>query len=193
MNLPYLTDYIYVSRNAIAGEICLKIIDENRQLDETWGKHTWSSPDNETGNLKFHSRDENELSVKHVDDATSKILFGCIENALVSYTQRLFQHESIPYSQLSHPRINRYGVGTNMAKHNDIISSLFEKGVGSPNLSIVGVLNDNYKGGEFIMFDNTEIHLKAGDILIFPSTFLYPHKVDTVTEGERWSFVSWAF
>ena len=62
-----------------------------------------------------------------------------------------------------------------------------------PILSIVGVLNDNYQGGEFIMFDDYEIKFKPGDIIIFPSVFLYPHLVKPVTKGTRYSLVSWTW
>tara|TARA_R110002094_G_C4832487_1_gene205553 strand:- start:489 stop:620 length:132 start_codon:yes stop_codon:yes gene_type:complete len=43
------------------------------------------------------------------------------------------------------------------------------------------------------MFDDYEIKIEAGDLLLFPSVFLYPHKVEPVTKGERYSFVSWAW
>ena len=38
-----------------------------------------------------------------------------------------------------------------------------------------------------------EIPLKTGDILLFPSTFMYPHEVKEARKGTRYSFVSWAF
>ena len=38
-----------------------------------------------------------------------------------------------------------------------------------------------------------EIKLKTGDILMFPSNFMYPHEVTECTKGTRYSFVSWAF
>ena len=81
-----------------------------------------------------------------------------------------------------------------MSRHSDHIQSLFtgEKR-GIPILSVVGVLNDNYEGGEFIMFDDYEIKFKTGDLIIFPSVFLYPHKVKPVIKGIRYSFVSWCF
>jgi predicted 2-oxoglutarate/Fe(II)-dependent dioxygenase YbiX len=192
MNLPYLTDYIYVARGFLDDEICQKIISENQKLDDTWSQHSWTTTDVETGKLKQHSRDEAELSVKGVDEETAQILIDAINNAIISYHNKIGVTGMV-YSHMSHPRINRYTPGSNMAKHNDAISSLFEKGVGRPTLSIVGVLNDNYFGGEFIMFDNMKIQVRAGDILIFPATFMYTHEVTTVTEGERWSFVSWAF
>ena len=81
-----------------------------------------------------------------------------------------------------------------MKKHWDQIHSMFsgeKKGV--PILSIVGVLNDNYEGGDFIMFEDTKIELPTGSILIFPSTFMYPHKVTSITKGVRHSFVSWVY
>jgi predicted 2-oxoglutarate/Fe(II)-dependent dioxygenase YbiX len=57
----------------------------------------------------------------------------------------------------------------------------------------VGVLNEDYEGGEFIMWEDKEIKLKTGDLMIFPSTFLYPHKVNPVTKGTRYSCVSWTW
>ena len=73
-------------------------------------------------------------------------------------------------------RFNRYKKGQIMSKHSDHIHSLFTgERRGIPILSIVAVLNDNYKGGEFIMFDDYEIKFKAGDLIIFPSLFMYPH------------------
>lgn len=192
MKLPYITDYIFVARGFLHPTICKKLIEENRELDETWSKHTWTRPDNEVGKLKEFSRSENELSVKNVDADTTKILTEVIENALLHYADKIGLTDRV-YTTMSHPRINRYTTGSNMAKHNDAISSLFEKGLGRPNLSVVGVLNDDYSGGDFIMFDNMKIDVRAGDILIFPSTFIYTHEVTTVTGGERWSFVSWVY
>ena len=81
-----------------------------------------------------------------------------------------------------------------MSKHVDHIHDLFTGDIkGIPILSILSLLNDNYQGGEFIMFDDYEIKLKAGDLLIFPSVFLYPHLVKPVTKGIRYSFVSWCY
>ena len=59
-------------------------------------------------------------------------------------------------------------------------------------VSIVGNLNEEYEGSEFHCRDK-EIKLKTGDILMFPSNFMYPHEVTECTKGTRYSFVSWAF
>ena len=89
-------------------------------------------------------------------------------------------------------RFNRYKKNQLMSKHQDHINSLFTGDTrGIPVLSIVAVLNDDYEGGEFIMFDDYEIKFKAGDLIIFPSVFLYPHLIKPVKKGTRYSFVSW--
>ncbi len=81
-----------------------------------------------------------------------------------------------------------------MREHYDHIHSIFDgERKGIPILSIVGFLNDDYEGGEFLFSRKHEIPLKAGDILVFPSNFMYPHEVKEVTKGERYSFVAWAF
>ena len=90
-------------------------------------------------------------------------------------------------------RFNKYEVGNTMRKHYDHIHSIFDgqmKGV--PIVSIVANLNEDYEGSEF-MCREKEIKLKTGDILMFPSNFMYPHEVKETTKGVRYSFVSWAF
>ena len=78
-----------------------------------------------------------------------------------------------------------------MALHADHIHSMFDgERKGIPILSVLGVLNDDYEGGEFVLIDE-KINLSKGDIIIFPSNFMYPHKVEPVTKGTRYSYISW--
>ena len=42
---------------------------------------------------------------------------------------------------------------------------------------------------EFVLIDE-KINLSKGDIIVFPSNFMYPHKVEPVT-GTRYSYISW--
>jgi len=105
-------------------------------------------------------------------------------------------------------KYHKYGVGNFMAKHADLMYIIGEEDgeeelglidhpnkpfAGIPILSIIGVLNDDYEGGEVEMFENTKFDLQAGEVLIFPSVFLYPHKVCDVLKGTRYSFVSWVY
>ena len=49
---------------------------------------------------------------------------------------------------------------------------------------------EGLEGGEFFMIDKQR-EFSKGDILIFPSNFIYPHVVKPVTKGIRYSFISW--
>ena len=53
------------------------------------------------------------------------------------------------------------------------------------------LLNDDFEGGEFLVFNNgiQTINLEKNQILLFPS-FL-PHKVNPIIQGERWALVCW--
>jgi hypothetical protein len=92
------------------------------------------------------------------------------------------------------PRYNRYDVNSRMENHCDHIHTMFDgTRRGIPTLTVMAALNGNYQGGELVMFEDQTIELSAGDVIIFPSNFLYPHKIQPVTSGVRYSFVSWCF
>jgi hypothetical protein len=58
-------------------------------------------------------------------------------------------------------------------------------------LSSVGYINDDYKGGE-LFFDKISLKIKpkAGDLYLFPSSYIYSHSAMPVTEGIKYSIVT---
>lgn len=58
-------------------------------------------------------------------------------------------------------------------------------------LSSVGYINDDYEGGE-LYFDklNLQIKPKAGDLYLFPSSYIYSHAAMPVTSGTKYSIVT---
>lgn len=57
-------------------------------------------------------------------------------------------------------------------------------------ISIVAYVNDDYEGGElyFPRFDLT-IKPKTGDVVIFPSTYIYEHASNDMIQGTKYSIV----
>ena len=51
-------------------------------------------------------------------------------------------------------------------------------------------LNDDYKGGEFVIADKL-YRPEKGSAIVFPSNFMFPHEAKKVTKGIRWSIVAW--
>jgi hypothetical protein len=62
------------------------------------------------------------------------------------------------------------------------------------SVSAVLYLNDNYDGGEllFTRLDNLKVKPKPGDLVVFPSTYLYEHKSEVVTRGTKYCVVSFS-
>lgn len=184
----HLKNYIFQIDNCIDKELCEDTLQQISTIN--YEPNTFYSPVDQTakspsGNQECEVSDEfvpvkNKIMEK-INDAVEKYLK---EHLNFSWFKEC--------SGISTVRFNRYTENKKMALHCDHIHSLFEGNVkGVPILSIIGVLNDDYKGGNFIMFDEYEIKFKQGDVIIFPSNFMYPHKVEPVTQGVRHSFVSW--
>jgi len=53
-------------------------------------------------------------------------------------------------------------------------------------------LNEDFVGGEFAFFDR-EIMMRnsIGDVIVFPSNFMYPHEIMPVISGTRYSIITW--
>lgn len=53
-------------------------------------------------------------------------------------------------------------------------------------------LSDDHDGGTFRFLRGAfDVRLKAGDAVLFPSSFLFPHEVTQITRGERYAIVTW--
>ena len=185
-----IKDYISV-KNIIPTEVCEELIDECNKKD--WQKHTWNSYAEGT----TLSEPTKELDVMPCTQEQQNKITPYLLKALEDYQIKVSvpgkKTEGLWLTKFSPIRFNKYEVGTMMREHYDHIHSLFDgKRRGVPIVSIVANLNTDYEGAEFYC-RGKEIKLKTGDILLFPSNFMYPHEVKETTKGTRYSFVSWAF
>ena len=175
--------------NVLSEEDCIRTVDALKEKDKEFNIHTFYNSIEDS----YHSN-KNELSVLYSQIETRDLIMKEIWNSMKRYIDECDFKWFTGWSGYSEVRFNRYHPNTQMALHCDHIHSMFDgqrKGV--PMLSVLGSLNDDYKGGELVFWNDTAIDLRAGEIMIFPSNFLYPHEVKPVTEGTRYSFVSWAW
>jgi predicted 2-oxoglutarate/Fe(II)-dependent dioxygenase YbiX len=179
-----LQDYIAIYK-VIEPSVCKQIINDFNK--DQWVKHSYS---NSITQKETTYEDDFEVTYqdKYIDYLNNKIK-DCVNDYLKNVVPMQFGMQEI-----SPIRFNRYQTGTNMKFHHDHIHTIFDgekKGV--PILSILGLLNNDFEGGDFLMFDSKKVNLSSGDIILFPSNFLYPHAVTTITKGTRYSFISWGF
>ena len=79
----------------------------------------------------------------------------------------------------------KYGEGKHFQEHHDHGYSY------NCVVSLVGYPNDDYEGGEInFRLQDLTIKPKAGDLFIFPSNFMYPHKAMPVKSGTKYSIVT---
>ena len=187
-----LTDYI-VKIPFLEKDLCEQIVFELEQLDESvWEQHRFF-------NSKTHQSEplsgNQELSTLSTDSVKNKeLIMSKLWHGIEKYIKFLNFPWFNGWNGYTDIRFNRYSANTKMRLHCDHISSMFDgerKGV--PILSCLGLLNNAFKGGEFIMFDDLKIELKQGELVIFPANFLYPHRVEPVTKGIRYSYISWVW
>ena len=146
----------------------------------------------------FGSEETMELDVQSITPELQQLLTPIMIQAGSAYNQKYAylrcERTQQIMNKFSTIRFNRYGGGQIMRQHHDHIHSLFdgnEKGI--PVLSFILNLNDDYEGADLFFWENHVVPLGKGDIIMFPSLFLFPHGVTEAKSGKRYSAVSWAW
>jgi len=89
----------------------------------------------------------------------------------------------------------RYGEGQRFGEHVDVVQG--HPVLAHRRLSVVGVCNDDFEGGDFVFRFPGRPHLtipaEPGMLILFPSGITHPHEVMPVTAGTRYSVVAWYY
>tara|TARA_B100000123_G_scaffold155362_1_gene114937 strand:- start:67 stop:648 length:582 start_codon:yes stop_codon:yes gene_type:complete len=186
-----LKDFIHHEKNVLPESLCDDIVNDIKESD--WTPHTWyRSVDSTSASEKTKELDVQDSTIEQMR-IISPHLYKVFSNYSEKYKFNSSKTDNIAY-QFSTIRFNRYRNGQIMRQHHDHIHSLFngtKKGI--PVLSVILNFNNDYKGGQLYFWHDYEIELGKGDIIMFPSLFMYPHGVKEPTEGERFSGVCWAW
>ena len=187
-----LRSYLKIYSDWLTPEVCQETVDELEKVEGQFQTHTFYDVHNDVS----HSY-EHELSVAWSDVKHKNYIMERIWEGLQRYHKELTEWGCNWYNSwqgFTEVRFNRYREDTQMKLHCDHIHSMFDgERKGIPTLTILGGLNGGYEGGDLVFWQDTPITLKAGEIMIFPSNFLYPHRVDLVTKGTRYSYVAWTW
>ena len=110
-----------------------------------------------------------------------------IERWFILYKTKFPKMESTKINQID---LLKYDVGGKYRVHTD------HSTITPRSLSVIINLNDEYEGGDLIFTDQKEqeikrLQLEKGTIVFFPSNFMYPHSIEPITKGTRYSIVAW--
>jgi predicted 2-oxoglutarate/Fe(II)-dependent dioxygenase YbiX len=180
-----LKNFIHIERGLIPKDTCRFVIDSIK--NKSWSSHLWSTDG--TDNFSYPTK---ELDVLEATPDLEDILNPLISLSVKYYNDFIGSEKVSQVTCFSPVRFNRYQKGQTMRIHCDHIKTLFEGEVkGIPVLSIIINFNDDYKGGDLIFWDDYKVDLGEGDVVVFPSLFLFPHRIEEVTENIRYSGVAW--
>ena len=194
MNDPrtQLKELIHVEKGIIPANLCDHIIQDTEKRE--WRPHTWYNAQANS----FGSEETMELDVQGITAELQQLLTPIMIQAGTAYNSKYAYMKCDRTTQIMNKfstiRFNRYKSGQIMRQHHDHIHSLFdgnEKGI--PVLSFVLNLNDNYRGADLYFWQDHVVPLGKGDIIMWPSLFLFPHGVTEARDGMRYSAVSWAW
>tara|TARA_Y100001938_G_scaffold57256_1_gene79842 strand:- start:217 stop:828 length:612 start_codon:yes stop_codon:yes gene_type:complete len=194
-----LDECIFVAEKIIPADFCDYIVADIEK--RPWSPHMWYNSQTD----KNSSYETQELDVQITTPQLQKSLSPFIVEAgrkyflNYAYTRESHIHDGgrntmQMMSMFSAVRFNRYSPGQIMRQHHDHIHSLFDGKVkGVPVLTFILNLNDDYEGADLYFWEDTVVKLGKGDIVIFPSNWLYPHGVTSATKGKRYSASVWAW
>ncbi len=177
-------------KKEIAPEICQKIID--------LGKEKWNQATT-TGTVEKNSPlDPDNIRKSDIVWITEQWIFDLIWGYMLSANENAgwkYNITAVESCQITRYTKNgfftwhRDGLGTHNTIYNEPDNKFLHGNVRKLSMSIG--LNTSYKGGNFKMRGEKEgfPRVNEGTIIVFPS-FL-EHKVTPVTEGTRYSLVSW--
>ena len=186
-----LSDYIVVIRGIISREMCQQVID----LYKDNPKWDWALT---TGGLTLDTRKVKQVrisdpAVLQQGSQYKKMdaeIFKVMSKAKDMYIQTLTEKRGIKHL----PEINsdegyqllHYAEGYYFKEHCD------NSGGMSRILTCTLNISDDHDGGLFrFLRGEFDVRLNAGDAVLFPSNFLFPHEVTEITRGERHAIVTW--
>lgn len=183
---------IVVYKNVLKSE--LNIIDRlEKSISDTSNPHKWREATVGYGFKKLDYRDCVDFKFRKSDlhrtdpgtNELKEIWQNCYDVMNEAVKDYCFNYNLSELEYWEVMNFVKYGKGQHFQEHTDHGYSY------NATVSLVGYLNDNYLGGE-IFFSKQEITIKpdAGDLLIFPSNFMYPHRAMPVEDGIKYSLVT---
>jgi hypothetical protein len=188
--MKQLESYIHHLPRALSADLCKTIIKEYEK-DSKWQDATTAAQ--ELYQSPFKTRICETLSISNPDSmGRSKVrkkidsdLFETLHHLVGQYIEEDGECNVVSDSGYD---LLRYNEGGYYNFHTD-------SGPGPIMRTLSAILNlspaDSYKGGQLEFRDGPLISMDEGDVILFPSNFCFPHRITPVTEGTRYSIVTW--
>ena len=190
LRYPNLKDHIF-EYPLLSEHECDQIV-STLDGEDDWDTFVWYDSDHEHVDVDKQSRLKStinhtvtDLIQPHINDELFKAFHSKYHDPNITTGGSFWEN-------CSGIKFNRYSVGDYLSPHHDHIRDFFQGEFrGIPVTSVVGVLNDDFEGGEFVFWREHSVKIKKGHVLAFPALYLFPHEVTPVTSGVRYSWITW--
>tara|TARA_R110000744_G_scaffold142766_1_gene254498 strand:+ start:1536 stop:2111 length:576 start_codon:yes stop_codon:yes gene_type:complete len=187
-----LINFISVYDNILPEKVINKLLKICKNID--WDDALIGEDKEGKGVLDANIRKTKMYLLQDIDNSMTNVhwynvMFKTFSHNLQNYVTNN-KIKNIPHKGLDSIQILKYNKTDHYTWHVDA----------GPNnnrvLSCVYFLNENYEGGE-LCFKNPDgtgefaIPKKKNRMVVWPSSFLYPHTVKPIKSGEKYSIVSW--
>ena len=186
MQYSKLEDYIYIVKNALSLNLCDEVLEEFKNSNE------WQDTVLRSGKVEKNIRNCETISISFADVIQkNKEIRHQLDNAIFNGASKCIQeyNTKFPHCKIEEDsgyELLKYPEGCFYIQHTDSFKARPRA------VSCSFILNDDFEGGEFAFFDRElKYKLGKGDALLFPSNFMYPHEIMPVTNGIRYSIITW--
>ena len=121
-----------------------------------------------------------------------KLYFRHIANIIFTYLPSYNVKFTLNYAcRLNQIDLLKYKPSNKYEMHVDSSTTSFR------TISCILNLNDEYEGGDLVFFNPIDkqktkrVKCKTGTLVFFPSNYLFPHTIEPITKGVRYSLASW--
>tara|TARA_B100001989_G_scaffold57133_1_gene37903 strand:- start:1796 stop:2473 length:678 start_codon:yes stop_codon:yes gene_type:complete len=137
-------------------------------------------------------------NIKYIDNVRDRIFIDGLKeyaSKIRSFNWSYYDTKSFHCSEMI---IRRYNEGSEFKyHHDDIIGEIFphwflrRQNILTCNFYFSDA--EDYEGGDLVFTCDKTFHPSMGDIIIFPSNWMFYHEVQRITKGKRYSGTVWLY
>ncbi len=137
-------------------------------------------------------------NIKYIDNVRDRIFIDGLKeyaSKIRSFNWSYYDTKSFHCSEMI---IRRYNEGSEFKyHHDDIIGEIFphwflrRQNILTCNFYFSDA--EDYEGGDLVFTCGKTFHPSMGDIIIFPSNWMFYHEVQRITKGKRYSGTVWLY
>jgi Rps23 Pro-64 3,4-dihydroxylase Tpa1-like proline 4-hydroxylase len=181
-----LTDFIYFE-NIFSLSLCDDILEAYQgEIFDRDNHHNKTT--RHLGEIDISNHDVIDLKNSYVRKKIEVDIFNFMRSLIQKYTEYVHPYNFQVQADIGY-YLRQMKEGDYYKEHDD---DGVGEGTGTRRMTVSICLNDNYQGGDFTFFQEQTVYsLKKGDVLMFPSNFMYPHGVREITKGTRYQLITW--